>query len=101
MDAHLTLVHLLCATAAFALAAWLSAPVGAPRARPWLAGAAFALAFAELYAASWTAGFTLRWPWLHVLGAPWPVLAPALLGGHLRTSERRAGAAPRWRHRHA
>lgn len=101
MDARLTLVHLLCATAAFALTAWLSAPAGAPRARPWLAGAAFALAFAELYAASWTAGFTLRWPWLHVLGAPWPVLAFVLLGRHLHLAAALRRRAPRWRTRHA
>jgi hypothetical protein len=84
-----TLAHLLCAVAAFVVAASLSAPPDSPRARPWLGGFALCLAMSELYVAVLTGGLTLRWPILHWLGAPWIALLPLTLVMH-RRSRRRA-----------
>lgn len=83
MNASATLVHLLCAVAAFVVAASLSAPAGSPKARPWLGGFALCLALAELYLAAWSGGLALRWPVLHLLGAPWLVAMPVLLSLHV------------------
>ena len=80
-----TLVHLLCAVAAFVVAASMSTPPGSPRARPWLGGFALCLAMSELYVAALTGGLTILWPVLHWIGAPWIALLPVTLVLHLRS----------------
>ena len=96
-----TLIHLLCAVAAFVVAASLSTSPGDPKARPWLGGFALCLAMSELYLAALTGSLTVMWPVLHWLGAPWLALLPITLFAHLRSIKRapRKAAAATLAHR--
>ncbi|GEM_PF-2325038 len=94
MTSLFVILHCLFAAAALVAAARFSLPSGSPAARPQLCAALFALGMTELYAMAASAGLTVLWPWLDLLGLPWPLLLAGLAVQPLRRALRRRHPVP-------